>query len=610
MHRLFALVFLFIASVACAKDTPPNIVIILADDMGYGDARCYNPKSKIPTPNIDRLAREGMRFTDAHAPASFCVPTRYGLMTGRYPHRANLNWRSQAIIAKGRTTIASALREKGYATAMVGKWHLGFDGGPNYDYTKPLPGGPVDRGFDSYFGIAHSLDIVPYYYISGRKAVHAPTEKIGPRNTEGWSPIQGEFWRGGPIAPGFKHDEVLPRFTTESVKYLKGRKGKAQSFFLYVALPAPHTPWLPTEKFHKCTNNLYGDFVAMVDDTVGQILAALDEMKLAKDTLVIFTSDNGPVWYPVDTERFGHSAITPLRGMKADAWEAGHRMPFIVRWPGKVEAGAVSDALICQTDFLATFAALTGQPLADDEGEDSENFLPVLLGQRETARQQLITGTKPTHLAVRQGLWKYIPSLGSGGFSNPRREKPKPKGPRGQLYNLDADIGETENLWLKEPSVVEEFDKQIAKQNATGRTRPPMIQFRNLLKKAPQITTHRLNAEKSDKKFLFHTVSRDGRTLKGKDTSSLRNLLMTDADSTTRHDEKLHFDPGILLRFRVGDREAQVAICFLCNHWAMYLDGETVSYTSLKEERHEVLAAVKAMFPKDKIIQGIPEKSE
>ena len=595
---------------ASAKDPPPNIVIILADDMGYGDARCYNPKSKNHTPNIDRLAREGMRFTDAHAPASFCVPTRYGLLTGRYPHRIKLNWRNSALIEKKRTTVPSALREKGYATAMVGKWHLGFNDGPNYDYSKPLVGGPIDRGFDFYFGMPHSLDIVPYYFISGRKAVMAPTGKVGPRNTEGWSRIQGEFWRGGPIAPNFKHEEVLPRFTAESVKYIEGRKGKEQPFFLYVALPAPHTPWLPTKKFHKRTNNLYGDFVAMVDDTVGQILAALDETKLAKDTLVIFTSDNGPVWYDTDTKRFGHSATTPLRGMKADAWEAGHRMPFIVRWPGKVEAGAVSDALICQTDFLATFAALTGRPLADNEGEDSENFLPVLLGQRDTARQQLITGTKPTHLAVRQGLWKYIPSLGSGGFSNPRREKPKPKGPRGQLYNLDADIGETENLWLKEPSVVEEFDKQIAKQNATGRTRPPMVQFRNLLKKAPQITTHRLNAEKSDKKFLFHTVSRDGRTLKGKDTRSLRNLLTADADSTTRHDEKLHFDPGSLLRFRVGGREAQVVICFLCNHWAMYLDGETVSYTSMVEERAEVLAAVKAMFPKDKIIQGIPEKSE
>ncbi|MDE2679787.1 MAG: arylsulfatase [Verrucomicrobiota bacterium] len=608
MHRFFAIGFLFVAFVASAKDSPANIVIILADDMGYGDARCYNPKSKNPTHNIDRLAREGMQFTDAHAPASFCVPTRYGLLTGRYPHRIKLDWRSRALIEKGRTTIPSALREKGYATAMVGKWHLGFAGGPNYDYSKQLDGGPIDRGFDFYFGMPHSLDIVPYYYISGRKAVIAPTGTVGPRNTEGWSRIQGEFWRGGPIASNFKHEEVLPRFTMESVKYIEERKGNEQPFFLYVALPAPHTPWLPTKKFRGKTNNMYSDFVAMVDDTVGQILSALDRTQLSKNTLVIFTSDNGPVWYNTDTERFGHSATTPLRGMKADAWEAGHRMPFIVRWPGKVKANTISDALICQTDLMATFAALTGRGLADNEGEDSENFLPVLLGQRETARQQLITGTKPTHMAVRQGQFKYIPSLGSGGFSNPRRVQPVPKGPRGQLYNLAEDIGEAKNLWLDEPGLVESFENQIAKQKASGRTRPPMKLFNKLLSESPQITTHRLNAEPNDKRFLYYIVSRDGRTLRGKPAGRLRSLLISDADSTTRHAEKSHFDPGILLRFHLGDHEAQVAICFICNKWALYLNGETVSYTSLADDRAAVLAEVKMMFPKDKIIQGIPEK--
>ena len=608
MHRFFAIGFLFVAFVASAKDRPPNIVIILADDMGYGDARCYNPKSKNPTHNIDRLAREGMRFTDAHAPASFCVPTRYGLLTGRYPHRIKLDWRSRALIEKGRTTIPSALREKGYATAMVGKWHLGFDSGPNYDYSKPLVGGPMDRGFDFYFGMPHSLDIVPYYYISGRKPVIAPTGTVGPRNTEGWSRIQGEFWRGGPIASNFEHEEVLPRFTMDSVKYIEGRKGNEQPFFLYLALPAPHTPWLPTKKFRGKTNNMYSDFVAMVDDTVGQVLSALDRTKLSKNTLVIFTSDNGPVWYNTDTERFGHSATTPLRGMKADAWEAGHRMPFIVRWPGKVKANTISDALICQTDMMATFAALTGRGLADNEGEDSEDFLPVLLDERKTARQELITGTKPTHLAVRQGQLKYIPSLGSGGFSNPRRVQPVPKGPRGQLYNLAEDIGEAKNLWLDEPGLVESFEKQIAKQKASGRTRPPMKLFNKLLSDSPQIITHRLNAEPNDKRFLYYTVSRDGRILRGKAAGRLRSLLISDADSTTRHDEKSHFDPGILLRFRLGDHEAQVAICFICNKWALYLNGDTVSYTSLADDRAAVLAEVKMIFPKDKIIQGIPEK--
>ena len=609
MHR-FLLALIVVAQAAWGLNPPPkpNIVVILADDMGFGDAQCYNVKSKNPTPHIDRLAREGMRFTDAHSPASVCVPTRYGLLTGRYPHRANLSWRKQSVIEKGRTTIATALKGQGYATAMVGKWHLGFDGGPNYDYTKPLIGGPLDHGFDFYFGMPHSLDIVPYYYISGRKAVRAPTGTIGPRNTEGWSKIQGEFWRGGSISPDFKHVEVLPRFTAESVDYIRSRRDKEQPFFLYVALPAPHTPWLPTKKFRGRTNNMYGDFVAMVDDTVGEILKALDETRLAKNTLVLFTSDNGPVWYDTDTKRFGHNATTPLRGMKGDAFEAGHRMPFVVRWPAAVKAGVVSEALVCQTDLLATFSAIAGRQLADDEGEDSENFLPVLKGQRDFSRRWLITGTRALHLGVRNRFWKFIPSLGSGGFSSPRNEKPKPNGPKGQLYNLFTDLGERENLWLTQPGEVEEFTQHIALQKTAQRTRPPMALVRQLLKKSPRITTHRLNAEESGKKFLYHTVSRDGRALQGKGSGRLRNLLLADADSTTRHDEKLHFDPGILLRFRKGEHEAQVAICFICNYWALYLNGETVSYTSLKKERAEVLAAVKAMFPKDKIIQGIPEK--
>jgi hypothetical protein len=234
--------------------------------------------------------------------------------------------------------------------------------------------------------------------------------------------------------------------------------------------------------------------------------------------------------------------------------------------------------------------------------------LPVLLDERKTARQELITGTKPTHMAVRQGQFKYIPSLGSGGFSNPRRVQPVPKGPRGQLYNLSEDIGEAKNLWLDEPGLVESFEKQIAKQKVSGRTRPPMKLFNKLLSESPQITTHRLNAEPNDKRFLYYTVSRDGRTLRGKTAGRLRSLLISDADSTTRHDEKSHFDPGILLRFRLGDHEAQVAICFICNKWALYLNGETVSYTSLADDRAAVLAEVKMMFPKDKIIQGIPEK--
>ena len=608
MCRWFVYILLWVGLNLEGKDRLPNIVVILADDMGYGDAGCYNPKSKNSTPFINRMAREGMMFTDAHSPASVCVPTRYGLLTGRYPHRPDLDWRRKAVVEKGRTTIASALREKGYATAMIGKWHLGFDGGPNYDYTKPLVGGPLDRGFDFYFGMPHSLDIMPYYYISGSKAVIAPTGTVSPRNTDGWSRIQGEFWRGGPMSPDFKHLEVLPRFTNESVEYIRSRKGKAKPFFLYVALPAPHTPWLPTKKFQGRTNNMYGDFVAMVDDTVGQIMGALDRANLSENTLLLFTSDNGPVWYDADIQKYGHNATTPLRGMKGDAYEAGHRMPFIIRWPSVVKAGSKSDVLVCQTDLLATFSEIAQRALADNEGEDSESFLSVLRGERDFARRWLITGRGQSHLSVRHRFWKYIPVLGSGGFSAPRREKPKPGGPKGQLYNLYADLGERENLWVKHPVEVEEFTDYIIRQNQTGRTRPEMDVVRNLLKKSPRITTHRLNAEDSKKKFLFFTVSRDGQVLAGKLADGIRRLVLPDIDSITRYEEKIHFDPGILLRFSAGKREVQVAICFICNKWAIYLDGKTVSYTSIKEERLAVLAEVKAMFPYDKVIQAIPEK--
>lgn len=608
MHRWFLLALLYCSWGLTAKDVPPNIVVILADDMGYGDATCYNPKSKSPTPHIDRLAREGMRFTDAHSPASWCVPTRYGLLTGRYPHRANMDWRRKAVIEKGRTTVASALREKGYATAMVGKWHLGFDGGPDYDYTKPLLGGPLDRGFDFYYGMSHSLDIVPYYYISGRKAVMVPNHQVGPRNTEGWSPIQGEFWRGGPISPDFKHVEVLPRFTEQSVDYIRSRRNQANPFFLYVALPAPHTPWLPTKQFQNRTNNMYGDFVVMVDDAVGQILKALDDSNLARDTLVLFTSDNGPVWYDADTRRFGHSATTPLRGMKGDAWEAGHRMPFIIRWPNTVKAGSVSDALVCQTDLLSTFAAIARRHLADNEGEDSENLLPILKGQRKAGRFEMVTVSSRKVLGARRGGWKYMNTLGSGGFTRMHLAKPKPGDPRGQLYNLSNDIGEIENRWNDAPRVIEEFETMLASLDKARRSRPRMEAFAAAVNQAKAIRAWRLDPDGQNGTFGDYTIGAVGKTLAGKTSDRLRRLVLADADANTRHDEKFHFDPGILLRFKNGEDEVQVAVCFICNKWALYLNGETVSYTSIQEERRAVLAEVKAIFPDDPIIQSIPEK--
>ncbi len=460
-----------------ARASNPNIVVILVDDMGYGDAGCFNPDSKISTPHIDSLARDGMRFTDAHASGPLCHLSRYGLMTGRYPFRATFNWRKHPVIKEGRTTIASMLKGQGYRTAMVGKWHLGFE---ENGYERPLPGGPVDRGFQSYFGIRASTDIPPYFYIRGNRAVMPPTDDIDANATEGWSPIQGAFWRQGKIAPDLRLDDVLPRFTNEAIDVINDHTSTDQSagespLMLYLAYPAPHTPWLPSKDFQgRSKASLYGDFTEMVDAEIGRVLAALQSAGMTNDTLVIFSSDNGPVWYEADVERLGHDSSGGLRGMKADAWEAGHRMPFIVRWPGKVAAGSTSQQTICFTDLLATFASLTGYELKDDDGPDSFDFSKVLLGSQapdHPVRTGLVIESGSGLMTVRSGKWKFIDGLGSGGFSKPKRVKPTKGGPRGQLYDLANDPGESNNVYLSHPEKVRELRKVIKMVKERGHRR-------------------------------------------------------------------------------------------------------------------------------------------
>ncbi|MAG35670.1 MAG: arylsulfatase [Dehalococcoidia bacterium] len=481
MRTTIGLIALLVVTGGCASTSPeptsvsgpPNIVFILADDMGYGDPGCFNPESKVATPHIDRLARQGMRFTDAHAPGAYCIPSRYGLITGRYPMRTKFAVRRRASIAKGQPTIASVLKRRGYGTSMVGKWHLGFDGGPDFDWSQAMGGGPVDVGFDSYFGIPASLDIPPYYYIRDRHPVAPPTGRIAARNTPGWTNIQGEFWREGGLADGFVHREVMPRFTSEATAYIDRQAAKADRtpFFLYVALAAPHTPWLPVKEFAgKSDVDLYGDFVMQTDATVGKILAALDRNDLAKDTLVIFTSDNGPVWYPQDVKKFGHRSVAHLRGMKSDSWEGGHRMPFVARWPGRVAAGSSCNQTICFTDMLATFAAIVGEPLPAASVTDSVSVLPLLDGADRPVRD--VTVLRLAASVIRQGRWKLINHLGSGGFSKPRRIKPSPGGPTGQLYDLEADPGETTNLWSKEPAIVAKLKTLLDDARTAAKRRP------------------------------------------------------------------------------------------------------------------------------------------
>ncbi len=455
----------------------PNIVLILADDMGFGDPGVYNRDSKIPTPHIDRLAAEGLRMTDAHSPSAVCTPTRYGLLTGRYAWRTRLKegvlWGySPDLIDSARVTLASMLKSKGYRTGGVGKWHLGLGTADSTDYAADLTPGPADHGFDYYFGIPASLDMQPYVYFENEKVVEAPTahdEGSVHRRQQG-----GGFWRAGPIAPSFKHIDVLPELTQKAVDFIEQSTASPDPFFLYLPFSAPHTPWVPTARFKDASSaGYYGDFAVQVDWAVGQVLQKLDTLGITDNTLVVFTSDNGAHWYPADIETFGHSANGQWRGQKADIWEGGHRVPFVVRWPAHIQAGSESAETMTHTDFMATFADLVDVSLPDDAGEDSYNMLPVWMGEKsdQSIRPATIHHSLRGMFAIRKGDWKYIEGLGSGGFTQPAHIDPTPDGPAGQLYNLKDDPAEADNLYLERPDVVNELQKMLDEVRDSGRSR-------------------------------------------------------------------------------------------------------------------------------------------
>jgi len=413
-----------------------------------------------------------------HSPSSVCTPTRYGILTGRYCWRSRLKkgvldgW-SPDLIEPGRLTIASMLRAQGYYTAGVGKWHLGLGNQQKTDYSKPLRPGPMDHGFDYYFGIPASLDMDPYLYFENDRVVEPPTA-----HTQGshLGDPRGPFWRPGPMAPSFKFDQVLPTLAGKALEILRQRAAKPkQPFLIYFPLTAPHTPWMPLTPFRgKSKAGEYGDFVAQVDDVLGQIMQALDETGQAQNTLLIFTSDNGAYWGARDKAVYPHLANGNWRGMKADIWEAGHRIPFLARWPKRIPAGAVSDELGCLTDLAATAAAVAGVKLPAIAAEDSFNLLPAMLGQRlrQPIREAVVHHSSMGHFSIRQGEWKLCMELGSGGFTEPRTEKPTPGGPQGQLYNLREDPRELVNVYQHFPQVVERLKALLEKYQAEGRSRP------------------------------------------------------------------------------------------------------------------------------------------
>lgn len=507
----------------------PNIVLIMADDMGFGDLGCYGA-TKIPTPNIDRLASKGIRFTDAHTPSALCTPTRYGVLTGRYCWRTRLkkivasNFASPLIEPQHRT-IASLLKNDGYATACIGKWHLGLGWAAkegeklldmldprswNYkeqykvDFSKPITGGPLELGFDYFFGISGANNMLPYCFIENDYTIGIPS--VVKR------PTYDKESKEGLAVPGWKQEDIGPTLTKKAIGFIKQHVNQksSQPFFLYFPTSAVHRPCIPP-KFIKGRSQagLRGDMVAEVDWTVGEVLKTLNQLKIRDNTLVIVTSDNGA--QPGDPEHFikqlqttplGHKVSVPKeykegdavdisgrgfkwvtyghkpngdwRGYKSDIWEGGHRVPFIALWPGKIKPGSTSDELICLTDFMATFAAIVREELPDYVAEDSYNVLSSLLSQKRDRpiRESIVLHSGHGIFAIRKRQWKLIFGRGSGGESKPVKIKPKPGESLGQLYDLNKDPAELNNVWSEHPEIVKRLADLLEKYKREGHSRP------------------------------------------------------------------------------------------------------------------------------------------
>jgi len=500
-----ALVFVFIAcglvmhsmdGFAQNKNALPNIVYILADDLGFGDVSVNNPAGKINTPHIDGLAKAGMRFTDAHTTSSVCTPSRYSILTGRYPWRSRLpkgvlRGYSRTLIDEGLPTIGTLLQASNYHTAVVGKWHLGLDWVPKgasldsvkpennkdklfgitnemnpdqIDFSKTAVNGPRTQGFGYSYILPASLDMPPYCYLENDALTELPTGYTkGNKLTSGYT---GPFWREGLMSPSFDFYNVLPTFTNKANDFIKKQAGSKYPFFLYFPMPAPHTPWVPTSAYTgKSKAGEYGDYVMMVDDAVGQILHTLDSLGMSKNTMVVFTSDNGPYWRENFVQQFDHKAAGQFRGMKGDAFEGGHRVPFIVRYPGKVKPGTVSNATTTLANLMSTCSELLGNHAAKFETEDSYSILRVLTGKAtEVAGQPgIVNISSKGFLDIRKGSWKLITKTGSGGFTVPAETEPKPGEPVGQLYNLDTDIHEDNNVYNQYPKKVKELADLLVK---------------------------------------------------------------------------------------------------------------------------------------------------
>lgn len=490
------LMFTYNALAVSKNKKHPNIVIIYADDMGYGDVSYQNKEAKLQTPNIDKLANEGMAFTDAHSSSGICSPSRFALLTGQYHWRRmhDIVWAfGPSVFKKDEFTIPRMLKEKGYSTACVGKWHLGWDWefssepeqlkygrtcSPEQLVTdQAIKDGPLAQGFDYYFGDG-TINFPPYAFVENDRFVEAPTVDL---DLSGKDVPEGHWeFRPGPMVKDWNPYDVLPALTKKAEEYI-GKQSKGQPFFLYFALPCPHAPIIPNKEFvGKSNAGAYGDFVVQTDDVVGRVVKALEKAGLEENTLIIFSSDNGPELYAYDRVRnFNHRSMGELRGLKRDTWEGGHRVPFVVKWPGKIKPATKCNQVISQIDIASTISAIVGYELSDQEAVDSYNLMPLLKGRKlkTTFREATVQNTWPDRYAIRVGDWVLIDSYSGEHTKMPKwySEKAKyetyQKTNPGLLYNLKEDPSQHNNLFEKYPERVKKMRELLKKYKESEMTR-------------------------------------------------------------------------------------------------------------------------------------------
>ena len=491
--------------VCAAWAKQPNVLILYADDLGFGDLGCYNKESRIPTPNLDRLASESVRFTDGHSSSGICTPSRFAMLTGRHHWRdfhGIVNAFGDSVFKPERLTLPEMLKEKGYKTAAIGKWHLGWnwdairnkevrattvqDGrrkkqqlGPEaFDWTKSIPNGPLDHGFDYYFGDT-VINFPPYCWIENDKVVKAPDTLM---QTGKWKKIKEGGWecRPGPMVTGWDPYQNIPTTTKKGVEHIKEAANAEKPFFLYFAYPAPHAPIIPNDEFDgKSKAGPYGDFVYETDHSIGQLLQALTDSGQAENTLVIFSADNGPEHYAYARDvKFDHWSAHPFRGLKRDAYEGGHHVPFMIKYPGVTMAGTVNDALVSQIDIMATLASVVGYDLPEkNAAEDSHDLLPLLKGEAKSIRTSHVHNTFDHTWAFREGDWVLITGK-SGHHSRVTKEwlkkhdYPKTESKQARLFNLREDIGQRNDLAAKHPEKVRSMKASLAQIREQGYSAP------------------------------------------------------------------------------------------------------------------------------------------